>query len=108
MGAAPTVRCPACGASHPQGQLCGCGDRDRPSACKRGYDRRWRKRRLRWLAESPERNLCAECLKRGVVRESGPVDHIVPHRGDRRLFDDDGNLQGLCVECHGRKTRSGQ
>lgn len=28
------------------------------------------------------------------------ADHIVPHRGDRRLFFDLDNLQTLCAECH--------
>jgi len=28
------------------------------------------------------------------------ADHVVPHRGDRRLFFDLGNLQTLCKTCH--------
>jgi len=28
------------------------------------------------------------------------ADHVVPHRGDERLFWDDGNLQCLCKPCH--------
>jgi 5-methylcytosine-specific restriction endonuclease McrA len=28
------------------------------------------------------------------------VDHIVPHRGDRRLLLDRNNLQSLCQRCH--------
>lgn len=32
------------------------------------------------------------------------VDHIIPHRGDLRLFWDRTNWQGLCVGCHNRKT----
>ncbi|UGY23196.1 HNH endonuclease [Bradyrhizobium septentrionale] len=27
-------------------------------------------------------------------------DHVIPHRGDERLFWDDGNLQTLCKACH--------
>lgn len=27
-------------------------------------------------------------------------DHIVPHRGDERLFWDESNLQTLCKPCH--------
>jgi 5-methylcytosine-specific restriction protein A len=27
-------------------------------------------------------------------------DHIVPHRGDERLFWDEANLQTLCKRCH--------
>jgi hypothetical protein len=28
------------------------------------------------------------------------VDHIVPHRGDMKLFWDSGNWQSLCKTCH--------
>ncbi|SPA17227.1 Putative phage holin (fragment) [Cupriavidus taiwanensis] len=28
------------------------------------------------------------------------VDHVRPHRGDRRLFLDRTNLQSLCKLCH--------
>ncbi|MBN9600848.1 MAG: HNH endonuclease [Afipia sp.] len=27
-------------------------------------------------------------------------DHIIPHRGDERLFWDENNLQTLCKRCH--------
>jgi 5-methylcytosine-specific restriction endonuclease McrA len=27
-------------------------------------------------------------------------DHIIPHRGDERLFWDETNLQTLCKRCH--------
>jgi 5-methylcytosine-specific restriction protein A len=32
------------------------------------------------------------------------LDHIVPHKGDMKLFRDPKNRQGLCDSCHGRKT----
>ncbi|MCR8827199.1 HNH endonuclease [Photobacterium sp. TY 1-4] len=32
------------------------------------------------------------------------VDHITPHKGDRRLFFDQSNWQSLCKSCHSRKT----
>jgi 5-methylcytosine-specific restriction endonuclease McrA len=28
------------------------------------------------------------------------ADHIMPHRGDERLFWDEANLQCLCKACH--------
>lgn len=77
---------------------------DRPSACQRGYDARWRKRRLSFLRENP---LCAECERRGKVEAATVVDHVVPHRGDKELFDDEDNWQSLCKRCHDRKTARG-
>jgi len=35
------------------------------------------------------------------------VDHVVPHRGDRTLFDDANNLQPLCAACGARKSQAG-
>ena len=32
------------------------------------------------------------------------VDHIVPHKGDEKLFWDRNNWQALCKQCHDRKT----
>jgi 5-methylcytosine-specific restriction protein A len=32
------------------------------------------------------------------------VDHVVPHRGARWLFDLEGNLQTLCPPCHNSKS----
>lgn len=32
------------------------------------------------------------------------VDHIIPHRGDKKLFWDERNWQGLCKKHHDRKT----
>ncbi|UFX41809.1 HNH endonuclease [Bradyrhizobium sp. 41S5] len=29
-------------------------------------------------------------------------DHVIPHRGDERLFWDETNLQTLCKACHDR------
>lgn len=34
------------------------------------------------------------------------ADHIIPHKGNWDLFTDFKNLQGLCKECHDRKTAS--
>jgi 5-methylcytosine-specific restriction endonuclease McrA len=34
------------------------------------------------------------------------VDHIIPHKGDRKLFWSRANWQPLCVSCHSsRKQR---
>jgi len=77
----------------------------RPSARRRGYTRRWERARRAFLAAHP---LCAECLRQGRTRAADVVDHIVPHRGDMRLFWDMDNWQALCKRCHDRKTGRGQ
>lgn len=35
-------------------------------------------------------------------------DHIIPHRGDERLFWDETNLQTLCKPCHDRLKQSAE
>ena len=77
----------------------------RKSASKRGYDRQWRNKRLIYLQEHP---LCTECESEGKITAATVVDHIIPHRGNKQLFDDDNNLQALCKSCHDRKTRRGE
>ena len=32
------------------------------------------------------------------------VDHIIPHRGDEKMFWDEANWQALCKRCHDKKT----
>ena len=79
-------------------------DRLRGSAAERGYDAKWRRARKRFLRSHP---LCANCLSQGVLTPATVVDHIVPHRGDHRLFWDEQNWQPLCKACHDRKTGNG-
>lgn len=76
----------------------------RGDAVERGYDSRWRKARAAFLQRNP---LCAECRKNGVLTPATVVDHIIPHRGDQKLFWDEENWQPLCKNCHDRKTGSG-
>lgn len=40
----------------------------------------------------------------GCTKPSTIVDHKIPHRGDRSLWADLKNLQGLCAHHHGVKT----
>lgn len=81
-------------------------DSARPSAALRGYDRKWRSYRLRYLAKNP---LCAECMRQnGRATEATVVDHIVPHKGDVKLFWDFKNHQPLCRAHHDRKTARGE
>ena len=71
------------------------------SASARGYGRMWQKASKAFLASHP---LCEERLKRGKYTKAMVVDHIVPHRGDPKLFWDRNNWQALCKRCHDQKT----
>ena len=79
-------------------------DRQGGNAAERGYDAKWRRARKLFLQRHP---LCANCLSQGALTPATVVDHIVPHRGDHRLFWDEQNWQPLCKACHDRKTGSG-
>jgi 5-methylcytosine-specific restriction protein A len=46
-------------------------------------------------------------MKEGSVKAATDVDHVIPHRGNERLFWDEGNWQALCHECHSAKTARG-
>ena len=65
------------------------------------YDRRWRRVSKAFLRAHP---LCVACEAEGKLTPATVVDHIVPHRGDRKLFWDESNWQGLCKRCHDTKT----
>jgi len=83
--------------------------RPRESAAKRGYDYQWQKLSDGFVQAYP---YCVLCLCRGRInwgsihyplarQRSLVVDHIEPHRGDRHLLFDYGNLQTLCATpCH--------
>jgi 5-methylcytosine-specific restriction protein A len=79
-------------------------DKLRPNSAARGYGRRWREYRKSFLMSNP---LCASCLSAGLTVPATVIDHIVPHRGDMRLFWDKSNHQALCKRCHDRKTAKG-
>jgi 5-methylcytosine-specific restriction protein A len=77
-------------------------DRCRPSASARGYDSKWNKARKTFLAAHP---FCKTCLEeQGIHTPAEVVDHIIPHKGDKKLFWDRKNWQPLCKCCHDRKT----
>ena len=61
--------------------------------------RRWRAASKAFLSVHP---FC----KCGQFAEA--TDHIIPHRGDLKLFWDRANWQTLCKRCHDRKTGRGQ
>lgn len=77
-------------------------DQRRPSAAARGYDGKWRVESKAFLA-MPENRYC----KCGCGRLADMVDHIVPHRGDHRLFWNRANWQPMAmVPCHVSKKQS--
>lgn len=73
----------------------------RPSRHEAGYDSRWVRARRGYLAKHP---LCRHCEADGISEPATVVDHVVPHKGDRRLFWDVSNWQPLCKRHHDRKT----
>lgn len=81
-------------------------DQRRGNSTQRGYGTRWQKARKAYLAKHP---LCVHCEKDGRTALATDLDHIVPHRGDMKLFwDFKNNVQGLCHSCHSRKTGRGE
>ena len=81
--------------STPEGQ--------RGTAHERGYGHKWRKAREGWLRKHP---LCVYCARDGYTNIATVVDHIVPHKGDMKLFWDNTNWQSLCAPHHnGEKKR---
>ena len=88
-----------CGRVVASGATCPCrktrkadADRRRPGARERGYDSTWDKARAEFLKAQP---ICRRCGAPATV-----VDHITPHRGDKKLFWSRSNWQPLCRSCH--------
>ncbi len=78
--------------------------RRRPGPRQRGYDKQWEIRRARHLAREP---FCRHCAGEGWAGVAGEhVDHVIPARDRRWLFDADWNLQTLCAGCHRAKSAS--
>ncbi|HWU69209.1 MAG TPA: HNH endonuclease signature motif containing protein [Stenotrophobium sp.] len=81
------------------------------TAAQRGYDSKWQRARVGWLAAHP---LCVMCAQAGRVTAATVVDHIKPHRlawaldsgiadavaAARALFWDRRNWQSLCKTHH--------
>lgn len=90
-------------AQHAQSSPRAVLEQKRPSAAKRGYGRRWQAMRENYFRMHP---LCADIYgdhgQRAVAATE--LDHVVPHKGDMEKFWDPTNLQGLCKECHSKKT----
>jgi 5-methylcytosine-specific restriction enzyme A len=77
----------------------------RKSACKRGYDRSWRKFRKRFLAGHP---LCADCTTNGRTTAATDVHHIKKLTDSPDMRMDDDNCMALCKGCHSVRTARGE
>lgn len=104
---------PGCPAIQP-GSTCEAHTRTRELGRQRkNYDvrkwystARWQALRARVLAAQP---FCPDCEAAGrLAVDAHDVDHIIPHRGNPKLFWDRKNLRGLCASCHSRKTQRGE
>ena len=49
------------------------------------------------LAKEPT---CCRCRAAGKIVAATVVNHVVPHKGDMRLFSDPDNLESVCKPCH--------
>lgn len=76
-------------------------DKFRKTARERGYNYRWSRASKAFLTAHP---WCAECLRHGEHTPATEVDHIIPHKGDKKIFWDSSNWQSLCHSCHSKKT----
>jgi 5-methylcytosine-specific restriction protein A len=76
-------------------------DSIRLSSHERGYTSKWRKASKAFLDKHP---WCTECMKHYIYEAATETDHIIPHKGNMKLFWDKSNWQGLCHSCHSRKT----
>ena len=87
----------------------------RATTAERGYGSKWQRARLAFLVD-PDHQFCVKCKTRGLLNagtmrmdgtiETNPrriglvVDHVVPHKGDQRLFWSRSNWQPLCHDDH--------
>lgn len=76
-------------------------DHRRGSARERGYTAQWDRAAAIFKREHP---LCLGCSAIDETKPTFLIDHAIPHRGDQRLFWDQGNWQSAC-EWHGNAVK---
>jgi len=76
-------------------------DSRRGTASQRGYNYKWQMYSKGFLKRNPS---CVECNREGKMKAATVVDHIIPHKGDMKLFWDVKNHQPLCKRHHDSKT----
>jgi 5-methylcytosine-specific restriction endonuclease McrA len=82
-------------------------DAHRPSARARGYDSKWDVERAAYLKAHPS---CTRQHKDGSTcgAPSTVVHHIIPHRGNQKLFWSRSNWAARCKPCHDRFDQSNE
>lgn len=100
-----------CGRVVPYGARCACRaasdkerkarfDQTRPSARARGYTKEWEQERTAFLRINSK---CRRCGGHAAI-----VHHIIPHRGDKKLFWDRSNWMPVCKPCHDGPLQSAE
>jgi len=95
--------CATCRRAILSGGRCGCEikrdqerkarfDATRPTARERGYGSKWEQARADFLAAHPTCNRCGA--------PSTVVNHVIPHKGDMKLFWRRSNWEAVCKPCH--------
>jgi 5-methylcytosine-specific restriction endonuclease McrA len=69
----------------------------RATSNERGYGSKWQSYRKGFIKRNP---LCVFCKAIGKITAATVVDHITPHKGNKKLFWDEKNHQALCTNCH--------
>lgn len=72
-------------------------DLRRGTAQQRGYDSKWSREAKSYRDDHP---LCVGCMAVGRIEPSTLTDHIIPHKGDEKLFWGRSNWQALCKWHH--------
>lgn len=91
-------------------------ERWRGSRHERGYDAAWTRKSKHFLRQHPfcgmrpggQAPVMSRCHDLGIVTPAKQTDHVVPHKGDRALFENlKENGQALCGACGARKSQAG-
>jgi 5-methylcytosine-specific restriction protein A len=109
MPTSPPIACP-CGGLKRQGKCDRCGttkrsDKQRGTSTQRGYDYRWQRFRITYLAQYP---LCVDCAAEGRAGAATDVHHKQKLRDRPDLKYEESNLVALCSEHHDKRTAKGE
>ena len=110
MPYAPPRAC-HCGGVRINGVCQRCGpkrrdhDKRRGHAAARGYDYKWQRFRLYYLALHP---LCKDCEAEGRVGAATDVHHRKKLKDHPELKYEEENLMALCSEHHDQRTARGE